>query len=172
MDERPGDASRRLRDTDLPTPFSAEEIRRACPNGHTVETVTEEFGVVSGRRRTTFFDVDSTGATMRLVALDAGGDEDGDATSRRVEWGDLQAHASFSADQATRVREEVDTSLGLLDCLRYEVRRGEERMTFWFALDHPGMPILVAVARDRELVSMTTVTSIRTAPSSGSPNGS
>lgn len=87
-------------------------------------------------------------------------DEDGDPVSHRVEWPDLQAHASFPADPATRVREEVDTSLGLLDCLRYEVRRGDERLTFWFALEHPGMPILMAVANDGDLVSMTTVMSI------------
>jgi len=160
MDDRVGDEQRRMRATELPTPFSAEEIRTASPNGHTVETVTEEFGTVSARRRTTFLDVDATGATMRMAALDAAGDEVGDAVSHRAAWTDLQAHASFPADQTTRIREQVDTPLGLLDSLRYEVRRGDEQMTFWFALEHPGMPILMAIARDGELVSMTTVTSI------------
>jgi hypothetical protein len=162
MDDRAGDTQRWVRATDLPTPFSAEEIRAASPNGHTVETVTEEFGTVTARRRTTFLDVDAAGANMRVVALDIAGAEVGDAESHRAAWTDLQAHASFPADQTTRVREQVDTPLGLLDALRYEVRRGEEQMTFWFALEHPGMPILMAVARDGELVSMTTVTSIRT----------
>lgn len=170
MDDRAGDAQRRIRATHLPTPFSAEEIRAASPNGHTVDTVTEELGTVSARRRTTFLDNDASGATMRMVALDAAGHEVGDAVSRRAAWTDLQGHASFPADETTRVQEQVDTPLGLLDSLRYEVRRGEELMTFWFALEHPGMPILMAVARAGDLVSMTTVTSIRTMSISVTPN--
>ena len=53
----------------------------------------------------------------------------------------LPAHASFPADTAVRSNDTLDTVLGRFDCLLCEVLRGDDTMIFWFAIDHPGMPI-------------------------------
>lgn len=56
-------------------------------------------------------------------------------------WRDLQAHASFPADDTTIESERIETAIGELDCLRYSVREGATNEVFWFANDLPGMPI-------------------------------
>jgi hypothetical protein len=142
FEPRPGDDGRILRPADLPTPFSADEIRDATPDGHLVETVVDEDGTVVGRRRTTFLDGDGTGVTMRLDAFDADGRPTGEPAMFRTEWIDLQAHASFPATAAERSWERIDTPLGRLECIRYDVQ-GDAAMSFWFAVDHPGMPVVM-----------------------------
>ncbi len=160
MSDAGGDP-RQLRVGDLPTPFSASEIRLASPDGHTVETVTEELGVVVARHRTSFLDGDDESVTMRHVALDAAGDEMGEASVGRASWSDLQAHASFPADSTLRTTGSIETPLGELQCQRYEVHRGDDTMVFWFAVDHPGMPVHRATLRDDEPISVTTITALR-----------
>jgi len=155
------DDPRQVRAGDLPTPFTAEEIRTASPDGHSVDTVTEEDGLVIARHRITFLDGDGDSVAMRHVALDDQGEEMGDAAVGRATWLDLQAHASFPADASVRTTESIETPLGEVTCVRYEVRRGEDTLVFWFSVDHPGMPVHRATVRDGEPVSITTVTSIR-----------
>lgn len=144
MDARPGDDARRVRETDLPTPFGADEIRDATPDGHLVTTVVEEDGTVTAQRRTTFLDGDDTGVTMRLEMLDADGRPVGEPATFRTTWLELQSHASFPAAAAERRWEQVDTPLGPLECIRYDVR-GDTAMSFWFAVEHPGMPVVMTV---------------------------
>lgn len=161
MDDRPGDADRLLRDTDLPTPFSADEIRSATSDGHVVDTVTETDGAVASRRRTTFFDNDEAGVTIRSEMFDADGAPLGDPMTFRTEWVDLQGHASFPAAVATRSWETIDTPLGRRECVRYDVN-ADDAMTFWFAVDHPGMPVVMTATADGS-VTTTTIVAI-TAP--------
>lgn len=155
---RPGDDARRLADTDLPTPFSADEIRDATPDGHTVETVTTTTttdDAVTSRRRTTFLDGDEAGVTMRLDTFDADGNAAGEPMTFRTAWVDLQSHASFPVAAAERSWETIETPLGELECLRYDT----EAMTCWFAVEHPGMPVVMTAAAD-EVITTTTVVSI------------
>lgn len=67
-DDADGNDPRQLRPGDLPTPFTAAEIRDATRDGHTVETITEEGGSVAARERFTFSDGDADAVTMRHVA--------------------------------------------------------------------------------------------------------
>ena len=156
MEDRPGDDARRVRDTDLPTPFSADEIRSATSDGHVVDTIVESDGAVASRRRTTFYDNDESGVTIRLELFDADGNALGDPSTFRAEWVDLQGHASFPAVVAARTWDTIETPLGRCECIRYDVS-GDEAMTFWFAVDHPGMPIVMTAAGNGPVTTTTVV---------------
>lgn len=148
-----------MSDLHLPTPFTADEIRDATPDGHTIDILTEELGTVS-RHRTTFTECTADGAVIRTVALDATGAEAGEPVVGRSTWVELQAHASFPAEATVRSSDTLDTPLGRLDCLRYELRRGDDVMVFWFATELPGMPVHHSTVREGEPVSVTTVTAM------------
>ncbi|CAM3412984.1 hypothetical protein OCAE111667_08535 [Occultella aeris] len=115
-----------------PTPFTADEIRMGCPDGHTLRVRTTAGDAVREAVHR-FEDGDAGGVTLSQEV-------DGEVSSRRVRWVDLQTHASFPAERTTIEPERITTPLGELDCLRYSVRR-EGLMTFWFATAHPGMPV-------------------------------
>jgi hypothetical protein len=140
-----------------PTPFTADEIRSATPAGYTVETITEQAGVVS-RRRTEFADVEADRATMVMTPIDEHGEPVGVAREVAVTWTDLQAHASFPAAITTVSRETIETPLGSVNCLRYDVSSDDHTNTFWFSPMHPGMPI--RVTSDASNAPTTTVVSI------------
>lgn len=123
-----------------PTPFTAEEIRAASPAGYTVETITEQGGVVS-RRRTVFSTVDEQRTVMLMTPVDERGDPVGESRAVEATWTDLQAHASFPAEITTVRHDTIDTPLGTIDCLRYDVASDDHTNTFWFSPDHPGMPV-------------------------------
>jgi hypothetical protein len=147
----------------LPTPFTADEIRAAAPDGYTVETVTEDADGTVTRQRTVFIDGDDEGTTMRAVAIDETGSPTGDERVGPAAWVDLQRHASFPAAATTRSRERIETPLGTLDCLCYEVQAGDATMVFWFSVDHPGMPVRYLRRVGSEITSTTTVTAVRAA---------
>lgn len=156
MEDRPGDHARRLRDTDLPTPFSADEIRAATSDGHVVDTIAETDGAVASRRRTTFSDNDESGVTIRTEMFDADGNAVGDPSTFRTGWVELQGHASFPAAVAARSWDTIETPLGRCECIRYDVN-GDEAMTFWFAVDHPGMPVVMTAAGNGSATTTTVV---------------
>jgi len=140
-----------------PTPFTADEIRAATPVGHTVETITEQAGVVS-RRRTAFADVDTERAVMVMTPIDENGTPTGDSREVVANWTDLQAHASFPAEITTLGRDTIETPLGTVHCLRYDVSSADHTNTFWFSPEHPGMPI--RLTSDAQNAPTTTVVSI------------
>ncbi len=138
-------SARILRPDHAPTPFSADQIRDASPDGWTVETRTSIGGVVTERERTVFRDPDDATVLLEKQPLDAAGEPAGAAVSRRVAWLDLQRHASFPADETTITPERIVHPLGELDCLRYEVRRPHGVDVFWFWPSRPGMPVAFSV---------------------------
>ena len=75
----------------------------------------------------------------------------------RVTWRDLQAHASFAADDTTIEPERIETAIGALDCLRYTVRDGATEEVFWFATDLPGMPLQCLTRTDGRVVMTVSV---------------
>ncbi|WAC67090.1 hypothetical protein OVA14_04890 [Agrococcus sp. SL85] len=123
-----------------PTPFTAEEIRRGCPDGHELRIRTTEGGATS-LRASRFEDGDAEGATIVSGPVDEAGAWLGEPVRARATWAQLQAHAAFPADRTTIAAERVALSIGERDCLCYAVRGEEGVSTFWFALAHPGMPL-------------------------------
>ncbi|SDS05880.1 hypothetical protein [Agrococcus carbonis] len=128
-----------------PTPFTADEIRAACPDSHWVLVRTTGSGEVH-HHLSGFAGGDAEGCTSTSVETDASGTPTGQAQARRVTWLELQAHAAFPAASTTIARERIRLAFGERDCLRYEVVDDEGATTFWFALEHPGMPVRWASA--------------------------
>ncbi|GAA1509929.1 hypothetical protein BJ978_001169 [Agromyces terreus] len=132
----------------LPTPFTADEIRAATGEGKTIVLLVEAPDGSRFERVNRFGDCDAEGATLEQWRLDAAGGIDGEATSERVAWRELQEHASFPAESTRRTTVTIETPLGRIECLRYEVGAAagesdadEPVATFWFSPEHPGMPV-------------------------------
>ncbi len=129
-----------------PTPFTADEIRAGCPDGHWALVRTERGGETTFHR-SGFEAGDAEGVTCTTTPTDASGHPTGPVTSRRATWAELQAHAAFQASSTTVASERIRLAFGERDCLRYDVAGddgsddGSGPATFWFALEHPGMPV-------------------------------
>lgn len=123
-----------------PTPFTADEIRAGCADGHRL-LVRTQLGGRHTFHTDTFGAGDDDGCELTQVVTDASGTPVDEPRVSRVTWHELQAHAAFPAAATTVARERIRLAVGERDCLRYDVRRGSGTSTFWFALDHPGMPL-------------------------------
>ncbi|MCK0110717.1 hypothetical protein MWU75_00980 [Ornithinimicrobium sp. F0845] len=134
------DTSRILHEGHAPTPFTAEQIRTHCPDGLRV-TLAVESPEGTTFHTDTFRDGDREGVTLESCPSDAQGTPTGPARTTRVTWLDLQEHASFPAEQTAVGEETITGPLGILPCLRYDVRLAAGPVTFWFAVGHPGMPV-------------------------------
>lgn len=151
-----------LRPDHAPTPFTADQIRGRCPEGKTVRVLIERAGAPAYQRVTRFVDVDESGATLVRSELAADGTARTEPETDRVTWLDLQSHASFPADVTTIEPERITTALGELDCLRYTVLDEGAESVFWFATDHPGMPVRYLTRVDGAVVLTVSVVEIRT----------
>lgn len=134
------DNTRILHEGHAPTPFTAEQIRAHCPDGLRV-TLAVETPDETTFHTDTFRDGDADGVTLESCPSDADGHPTGEVRRVRVTWLDLQGHASFPAERTQIGEETITGPLGTLPCLRYDVRLAEGPVTFWFATDHPGMPV-------------------------------
>lgn len=123
-----------------PTPFTADEIRAACPDGHRL-LVRTRLGDLVTFHCDSFAAGDADGCALTQVVTDASGTPVDEPRTARVSWRELQEHAAFPAAATTISPERIASPLGELECLRYEVRRDAGTATFWFATRHPGMPV-------------------------------
>lgn len=128
-----------------PTPFSAEEIRRACDTGRWIETRISDHGKPPLRQLTVFIAANDQDASLTVQEIDDGGRLVGEKMTARVSWKTLQGHASF-AEEACRIESTLLKSpLGNLPCWLYTVRgreNGRERVDrYWFAREMPGPPV-------------------------------
>jgi hypothetical protein len=140
-----------------PTPFTADEIRGGCPAGRTTRLRVDVVGETAFDRVSRFVACDETGATMERSRLSLDGSPLAEPEVDRVTWRDLQAHASFPADDTTIESERIETAIGALDCLRYTVRDGATEEIFWFAKDLPGLPIHCLTRTDAQVVTTVSV---------------
>ncbi|MBM6401298.1 hypothetical protein [Phycicoccus sonneratiae] len=143
----------------LPTPFSADEIRAASPDGRTQVVRVEPAGAEASTRRIVYAEAGDAGAVQVRTPLGPDGAPAGESAREAVTWVDLQAHASFPADRTVRERVRLEHPLGDLDCLRYTVTDGDAVDHYWFDLSRPGMPVLVESRRGPDLVVAMTVLS-------------
>jgi hypothetical protein len=139
------------------TPFTAEEIREGCPEGRTTRIRVEVAGEAAFVRVSRYVECDAAGAVMERWQLALDGAPLGQPEVERVTWGELQAHASFPAEQTTAEAERIETAIGVLDCLRYTVRDGMTEQVFWFAKELPGMPIQFLTRTNGEVVTTVSV---------------
>ncbi len=141
----------------LPTPFTADEIRRGCPDGRLIRLLVEVDGQEPFHRTNRFVGGDAEGATIESQRLTLDGRPLGEVDAARATWTQLQAHASFPAATTTRIAETIETPLGSNDCVRYTQTDGATVSTFWFAKAAPGMPIRYQAEESGRIVSRVTM---------------
>ncbi|MCH1881694.1 hypothetical protein [Agrococcus sp. ARC_14] len=129
-----------LGDELAPTPFTAGEIAAACPDGHWLLVRTERVGETSFQR-SGFEQGDAEGVHLTNVTTDASGTPTGEVRRSRATWRELQAHAAFPRAATSVAQERIRLAFGERDCLRYDVAGAAGSSTFWFAIEHPGMPV-------------------------------
>lgn len=146
-----------VRAGDLPTPFTAEEIRSNSEPGRTVRALVTRGGETSVRV-TRSVSVEADGWEYEVWTEAPDGRRLSDPELGRSTWLELQGHASMPA-ATTRIDEEtIDLPAGRFDCLRYTRADGEAVDTFWFARSEPGAPVRFENRIGGELVfSFTTI---------------
>ena len=127
----------------LATPFTADQIREATGDGKTIRLLIEQPQGSRNIRVNRFRETDADGATLDRWSSGPDGVVQGEISSARVSWRDLQAHAAFPAECTVLSSESLSLPIGRVDCLRYDVRESLESApaTFWFSVKHPGMPV-------------------------------
>jgi hypothetical protein len=129
------------------TPFTADEIRLACPAGRLVTSHAESADGTVLRVTNRYLSCDAEGAEIeRTEHAPDGSVVDRDAG--RSTWLELQQHAAFPEDRTTIERTVLDGPLGPQDCLLYTVSAGPVVRRFWFATARPGMPVRVETVLD------------------------
>ncbi|MDY0003228.1 MAG: hypothetical protein RBU30_18150 [Polyangia bacterium] len=133
----------RIRPGHAPTPFTAEEIRKACPSGHFRRYLVEVPGKPPIFRILTFRDVNKESADFTSAQVDGRGRPFGEQRRLRARWKAFQAHASFPKADTTIRKATVATAGGIFETWLYEVtsRGSGERERYWFAPALPGPPV-------------------------------
>ena len=135
----------RLQPGHAPTPFTADQIRKACPDGHFRKYRVEVEGKPAFFRILRFEKGTPRSTGFVSQQLDAKGRPFGEQRRTRALWKVLQAHASFP-EPATRIRTvSLTTPAGTFQCWLYEVRTtqgGQPHLQrYWFAKSLPGPPV-------------------------------
>ncbi|NHA67145.1 hypothetical protein [Phycicoccus flavus] len=149
----------RLEAGHLPTPFSADEIRAATPQGRTQVVRTEPLGGAASTRRVRYVEPDAEGVIQVRTSIGEDGEDQDAPVRERVTWRDLQSHASYPADRTSLERARLEHPLGDLDCVRYTMGDGDAVDTVWFDLARPGLPVLLESRRGSDLVLRVTLLS-------------
>jgi hypothetical protein len=136
-----------------PTPFTADQIRAGCPAGRTIRLLVEEDGAEPYVRYNRFTACDDAGATIERGRVD----DPAGVETEHTTWAELQAHAAFPAIDTAIEPETIDIPLGVVDCHRYTVGSGERVHVFWFAPEHPGMPVRIVRRESGRTTSRTTM---------------
>jgi len=126
---------------DLPTPFTAAEIREGCPPGRTLRFRIERAGEDPVIRVSRYAETDVEGAVQESWTEDFDGRRLSDPERERSTWLELQEHASFPRATTQRAEEEVEIAAGRFACLRYTRTDPDAVWRFWFARDLPGQPV-------------------------------
>lgn len=139
------DEANRLRPDHAPTPYTAEQIRKACGEGRTDVFRIEKAGEKPWTYTIKFLKGDREAAEVE--SFNAA--EDGKVISRskdRQMWVDFQAHASFLELDTKITEETIEVPAGKFDCWLYTVQKRDAGATvrMWFAKKLPGPPVKMA----------------------------
>jgi len=126
---------------DLPTPFTAAEIRDGCPPGRTLRFRIEQAGQDPVVRVSRYVAPDTDGAVQESWTEDLEGRRVSDPERERSTWLELQEHASFLRATTVRTEEDLEIPAGRFACLRYTRTDPDAIWRFWFALELPGQPV-------------------------------
>ena len=135
------DDSRRLGPDRAPTPYSAEEIKKACAEGRT-DTFRIERGKETWKHTIKFTKCDAQGAEVESTNTT----EDGKSTTSkdRQLWTDFQAHGSFPEADTKITEETIEVPAGKFECLLYTVQKRDgdpATVRMYFAKKLAGPPV-------------------------------
>ena len=137
--------SNRMRAGHAPTPYTTDELRKACRTGVWRLYRVATTGRPSSYRILWFKRADKAGAVVVSAMTDMKGRPFGEQLRLKVLWKGLQSHGSFPAGATTIRTEKRTTPAGTFDCWRYEVVRRvagrREVRRLWFAKKLPGPPV-------------------------------
>ena len=122
----------------LPTPFTAAEIRAACPTGRTLRFRHERAGQPPVINVSRYALVDAHGCVQDTWSESMAGTRLSPPRRGHATWLALQQHASFPAATTTRADETIEVPAGQFACIRYTRTEPDAVWRFWFARDLPG----------------------------------
>ena len=148
--------SNRMKPDHLPTPYSAAEIRAACPNGRQTKYRFKITGRPDSIQVTHFVNCTGEKANFETITTDMEGKQVGDTQSAQATWQELQSHASFPAAYTTISSTSYTTPAGTYDCWLYqattEAGGKKDVKRLWFARTLPGPPICFEQFVDDQLM--------------------
>ena len=141
---KPPEANR-MNPDHAPTPFSAAEIRKGCPNGRTSKYLIEVAGNPNSFQVVSFVNGDKDGTGFESITMGHEGKQVGEKQAAEARWDELQYHASFPEADTLISSDPYTTPAGEFDCWHYEVNKEKEGKKevahYWFAKSLPGAPI-------------------------------
>jgi hypothetical protein len=147
--------SNRMQAGHAPTPFSADKIRAACPDGTWIRFKMESPGAPDAYLVFRFLTGGPEAVTVVSSLFDADDNLTGEPAAKRQKWTDLQSHASFPEVRTRIDPAAFDTPAGRLDGWLYTVsgtKEGRPVLTrYAFARDLPGPPALLEEYTDGNL---------------------
>ena len=142
----------RMRAGNLPTPFTAEEIKAHCKPGYSTKHIFENAGLKPVIQIVTFLESeDPTKARFSSRQESTTGELVSDDGITEIGWDKLQAHGSFLDNVATVKEATLELDGTSYDCWKYEINNivpnhdgsslNSVSMTMWFAKNLPGPPV-------------------------------
>lgn len=142
----------RLSPDDLPTPFTAEEIREACQPGRELRFRVERLGQEPVVHVARYVGGDAETALQESWDESPAGNRLSEPSTSHETWLELQAHASFPVASTERIDETIDIAAGSFACLRYTQAVDDGTRTFWFAKELAGQPVRWEVSSGERLI--------------------
>ena len=131
-----------------PTPFTAAQIREACPVGRRSTFRIEMPGRTPILQTFDFVGADAEGAEVRFTLRDEAGKVVGEPTTSRSDWRGFQAHASYPAESTTITEAEETVPAGTFEGFLYRVVTKETGVEAFFAKSLPGPPVRLVRSRN------------------------
>ena len=129
-----------------PFPYTVEQLRGGMPVGHVIE-LRHRVDETTSEWRWTVVEADDAGLVLKTDVLSG----EAEAGDKAHTWLELQSHATYAADTPIE-RRSVTVALGTYEADCYLVAADEANLSFCFALELPGPPLLYTVgAAGREL---------------------
>jgi hypothetical protein len=137
-DDKPAEDPRVMKPGDAPTPFTADEIRKAFPVGR-----TDVFRIEGGDHVMTMTNrvLKSGEKEVEIERAAATDGKESPAAKKTSTWREMQAHGAFPKASTTITEETIEVPAGKFECLVYAVNRGPTKCTMYFAKKLPGPPV-------------------------------
>ena len=146
----PSAAARTMQPDHAPTPFTAEQIREACPVGRRTTFRVEMPGRTPFLQTFHFTAADDQGAEVTFTIRDEEGRSLGEPTTSKSAWRGFQAHASYPSAQTAVTEAEETLPGGTFAGFLYRVDNGDTVIEAFFARELPGPPVRMVRTRDGE----------------------